>query len=72
MNKIWCFLKSTMQLGIFFFGFEYLLYEHHLRRAAAEELSRRKTAEEAALGSLSSGSSRSAVDAEFLKGVWGR
>ena len=52
--------------------FEYLLYEHHLRRAAAEELSRRKTAEEAALGSLSSGSSRSAVDAEFLKGVWGR
>lgn len=27
MNKIWCFLKSTMQLGVFFFGFEYLLYD---------------------------------------------
>lgn len=26
MNKIWCFIKSTIQLSFFLFGFEYLLY----------------------------------------------
>lgn len=52
--------------------FEYLLYEHRQRVAAAEEISRRKMSADVSLGSLSSGGSRSAVDAEFLKGVWGR
>lgn len=52
--------------------FEYLLYEHRQRVATAEEIARsRKTAEES-LGSLNSEPARSAADAEFLKGVWGR
>lgn len=52
--------------------FEYLLYEHRQRVAAAEEISRREEAAETSLGSLSYGSSRNTADAEFLKGVWGR
>ena len=52
--------------------FEYLLYEHRQRLAAAEEKARQKTAEEQSLGSLSSGTDRNAIDAEFLKGIWGR
>lgn len=52
--------------------FEYLLYEHRENLAAKEELNRREIAEKASLGSLSFGSDRSAVDAEFLKGIWGK
>ena len=52
--------------------FEYLLYEHRQRVAAAEELSRQEMTADASLGSLSSGISRNTADAEFLKGVWGR
>lgn len=52
--------------------FEYLLYEHRNRVAAAEETARSQRAEAESLGSLSSEPARSAVDAEFLKGVWGR
>lgn len=52
--------------------FEYLLYEHRQTVAAKEELNRREIAEKASLGSLSFGSDRSAVDAEFLKGIWGK
>lgn len=52
--------------------FEYLLYDHRLRVAAAEEMSRREEAAQTSLGSLSSGSSRNIADAEFLKGVWGK
>lgn len=52
--------------------FEYLLYEHHKRLAAAEETARSQRAAESGLGSLSSEPARSAADTEFLKGVWGR
>lgn len=52
--------------------FEYLLYEHRQSLAAREELSRRELAERASLGPLSIGSENSAVDAEFLKGIWGK
>ncbi len=52
--------------------FEYLLYEHRQRVAAAEELSRREETAKLSLGSLSSGTSRNTADAEFLKGVWGK
>lgn len=52
--------------------FEYLLYDHRLRVAAAEELSRREETAQVSLGSLSYGSSRNVTDAEFLKGVWGK
>lgn len=52
--------------------FEYLLYEHRENVAAKEELNRREIAEKASLGSLSFGTDRSVVDAEFLKGIWGK
>ncbi len=52
--------------------FEYLLYEHRKRVAAAEENLRREKAEQSSLGSLSCGTNTNAADAEFLKGVWGR
>ncbi len=50
--------------------FEYLLYEHRQRVAAAEEKSRDKAAREGSLGSMSFGSSESLADAEFIKGIW--
>ncbi len=50
--------------------FEYLLYEHRQRRAAAEEEGRAKAAKEASLGSMSGGSPQSLTDAEFIKGIW--
>lgn len=52
--------------------FEHLLFEHRLRRAAEEELSRKEKREAQSLGSLSVNSPTSAVDNEFLKGVWGK
>lgn len=52
--------------------FEYLLYEHRKRRAAAEEIKRHKVASEASLGSLKFGSYRAGPDAEFIKGIWGK
>ena len=64
-------VKTAAQLKGTGLLFEYLLYEHRQRVAAAEELSRREAAEDSSLGSLSFGSSRSTVDAEFLKGIWG-
>ncbi len=52
--------------------FEYLLYDHRKRVAAAEENLRQEKAEMSSLGSLSCGTNTNAIDAEFLKGVWGR
>ncbi len=52
--------------------FEHLLFEHRQRRAAEEELSRKEQREAQSLGSLSVNSPTSAVDNEFLKGVWGK
>ncbi len=52
--------------------FEHLLFQHRLKRAASEELSRREQRETQSLGSLSVNSPTSAVDTEFLKGVWGK
>lgn len=50
--------------------FEYLLYDHRQRVAAAEEKSRDKAAREGSLGSMSFGSSENLTDAEFIKGIW--
>lgn len=65
-------VKTAAQLKGTGLLFEYLLYDHRLRVAAAEELSRREATAQTSLGSLSSGSSRSITDNEFLKGVWGK
>ena len=65
-------VKTAAQLKGTGLLFEYLLYEHRLRVAAAEELERNKTAQEKSLGSLSSGTGRSITDDHFLKGVWGK
>ncbi len=50
--------------------FEYLLYDHRKRLAAAEEESRDIAARESSLGSMSGGSTQSLTDAEFIKGIW--
>ena len=64
-------VKTAAQLKGTGLLFEYLLYEHHRRVAANEELSRREEMAEKLLGSLSSSTGQNNVDAEFLKGVWG-
>ena len=52
--------------------FEHLLYEHHLRQAAEEELSRKEKIQAQSLGSVGANAPTNAVDSEFLKGVWGK
>ncbi len=52
--------------------FEYLLYNHRKAVAANEETSRQEKVRSQSLGSLSTGALKTAADAEFLKGVWGK
>ena len=50
--------------------FEYLLYDHRQRMAAAEEKSREKAARAGSLGSMAFGGAGHTADAEFIKGIW--
>lgn len=52
--------------------FEYLLFEHRLRRAAKEEVDRRERTAGLTTGSLARNDGQTAVDTEFLKGIWGK
>lgn len=50
--------------------FEYLLHEHHLRRAAEEEMKRQTLSAKASTGSLSENDRQNSFGAEFIKGLW--
>ena len=65
-------VKSAAKLKGTGLLFEHLLYEHRLRRAAEEELSRKEQRQAQSLGSVSANVRTNAVDTEFLKGVWGK
>lgn len=65
-------VKSAAKLKGTGLLFEHLLYEHRLRKAASEELDRKEQRQAQSLGSVSANVGTSAVDTEFLKGVWGR
>jgi len=65
-------VKSAAKLKGTGLLFEHLLYEHRLRRAAREELSRKEQRVAQSLGSVSANVGTNAADAEFLKGVWGK
>lgn len=52
--------------------FEYLLYEHRQRRAAAEEAQNQTFAANTTTGSLSADDRQDPAAAEFLRGVWGK
>lgn len=52
--------------------FEYLLYEHRQRRAAAAEEKNQSFTAFATTGSLSADDRQDPTAAEFLRGVWGR
>ncbi len=65
-------VKSAAKLKGTGLLFEHLLYEHRLRQAASEELSRQEQMDAKSLGSVSANVGANATDAEFLKGVWGK
>lgn len=52
--------------------FEYLLYEHRQRRAAAEEAQNQTFTADSTTGSLSADDRQDPAAAEFLRGVWGK
>ncbi len=52
--------------------FEYLLYEHRQRRAAAEEAQNQTFIANTTTGSLSADDRQDPAAAEFLRGVWGK
>ena len=65
-------VKSAAKLKGTGLLFEHLLFQHRLRKAAEEELGRKEKRAAQSLGSVSANTRNNAVDAEFLKGVWGK